>query len=822
MDNQVSLNSQGRLLNLLLAGFYILFTLLVNSHSLMVAWPGVFFLQIGLLVPIIWLLWQIAARKNLLRLGNYLDSLVILIILGIIVSTVTAEFHHQAIWYSFMAIGYLSGLYSLNNWLNQSKNPDKLLFLQGFLNIIFIIVSLVVWLLQTVLPELSQIESLTASYNVQLALDISTLELRNWAPIGHQNYVAGYLILSLPLLVGLFLIDSGRRRWFWLGGVILGLVDLYTTQSRGGWLGMVVAIAVGILLLILKQRRRAYILILPLIAIAIALVLISPRLINTLNAISKGNLESELAYRVINWQIGWRMALDNPLSGVGLGGVPLLYQKYLPVWGGRESELTYQLHSTVAQLLGEMGIWGILILLGAIAWLIWGLIGLVTDRFNLTPRESILVGSIYSALFGYATVSIFDYQLDNVSITGTIIIFTAYLANKQNTSQVLSLPRIRLFILVGVGLIISMIIWLLPIHHAWLLSNQGFTALAREEFDNFVTNLSKAHEIVPWKPYYPYQLGWNIGNLALVNNQPDLIPVASEWLETGINTSPYWEFGYSNLAWLSITQQPTVAMANFKQAAELLPVKRGVFYGLGLSLLAQGKTEQAVQAITLEALRYPLFITSPIWRSPQLQPLYQQVTARLLAQYNSFLPDTPLANYWRQCRGSLYWWLGNFDQAKLDLQEYGNPLSQTLLKLSTNSTNPQDILPAPTLTSSLVIEAWYQPEKRLELLQQAWVYATRTPPPQFMTEDLLTSMANSDSFYQWLTQKAPVWQYRRQRLGFNFVNRHLDGVPPTDFLTVVENFPMTEWFSDVFPTLVTNIELDRQLQPLREEFLSSL
>jgi len=191
----------------------------------------------------------------------------------------------------------------------------------------------------------------------------------------------------------------------------------------------------------------------------------------------------------------------------------------------------------------------------------------------------------------------------------------------------------------------------------------------------------------------------------------------------------------------------------------------------------------------------------------------------MLENYTAFLTANPEASYWGQCRGSLFWWLGDFENAQADFNRYGNSLSKIILELSQNN-SLTNFSPVDNLPESLAIQAWLQPQQRTELLTQAWILATRTPIPEVKLQELLASLSNSSNFYEWLTQKAPTLEYRRQRLGFNLVSRQLDGVDPIDFLTVVENLPLSQWFTSLFPSFVTSPELESTLQPLREKLIS--
>lgn len=64
----------GTLLGLLTLALYTLFTLLPGSSTMMAAWPWVFLWQVALLLPILWLLWQVWHKPlGSLALGGGLD-----------------------------------------------------------------------------------------------------------------------------------------------------------------------------------------------------------------------------------------------------------------------------------------------------------------------------------------------------------------------------------------------------------------------------------------------------------------------------------------------------------------------------------------------------------------------------------------------------------------------------------------------------------------------------------------------------------------------------------------------------------------------------
>lgn len=801
---------------------------------MMVAWSWVFVWQVGLFCPLIWFLVQLWDNRCLYLLGKGFDQFLLVMAIALGISTVGAEFPQQARWYAWASLGFLAVLYPLSRWLNNPLGRYRVLLGQGYLSLAFVGVSLVLWLSQTFLPEIARLRDLGLEGSA-LKFDFSILELRNWAPLGHQNYVAGYLILCLPILLGLAILHRDWRRWLWFTGVAIAGVDLYTTSSRGGWLGLAIASITAFLFAWnFSQIRKLWLTISGIVTtgVLIIFVLANNRLYNLVFPVAQGEF-GELNYRWINTQVGWVMGLNHPFTGAGLGNVPLLYQEYRPFTAGRLSEIIYQLHSTPVQLWAEMGIWGIGLFIAAplfLGWILWGL----RQQIVSMPREDrILLGSIYTALFGYWALSWTDYQLDNVCISGIITILVALLAAiARNGSVQQSLPAIpvtdkpfgktRIIAFGLLGLYGAVAIWLVPIHAAWEKSSQGFTALQAEtpDYDRFVTALTEAHKLAPWESYYPYQLGWNIGDLALQTTEPErrqsYLQDAIRWFQKGNELSPYQEFGRNNLAWLHIAQgEPEQATAEFLQAARLIPAKRGIFYGLGISLLEQGKTEAAVQAIALEVLRDPQFITSPIWRNEGLGSLFPAVITKVMQDYDQLLtqyPDTALLHL---CRGAMAWWIGDFERAETEFKKYGSPTALSLL--------PKENSPQAKGAIALLNSAYENPEQRAELLDQAWRLknSQQVFDPK-IRQELLDSMTKGEFFDEWLRLFAPASNYRRLRSGFNVISRHIDGVNPTDFMTVSENVAIVNWFDEIFPSVVYDPAFEQQLQPLRDAFLQSL
>ena len=848
------------LVAVLVGAFYCLFTLFPDSSTWMLSYPGVIFWQFALLTPVVALIMQIFSGTGR-WLGHGLDWMVAVGIVAIVQSGLTALFPQQARWYGIAALGMIAALYACNDWLNDLDRRQRILTFQGILQLCFIGVSLGLWTFQTAIPELARLQGLERDFGIAFPFSFEPLENRNWAPIGHQNYVAGYLTLAIPSLVGLGLQAGGNKRWIWFGGALLGLIDLYTTSSRAGLMGLGLGVVLTIGILLGRSNpittptgqglpKKYLILGSGGFLGAIALILFrTGRLQGFSTAIAGGYVPGELAYRIITNAVGLAMGTHAPLTGTGIGSAAHVYERFRPIWAGREAELAYQLHSTPAQLWGELGILGLGIWVGVLGWLgyVW---------WKGRDRFSPLTHSLFTALFAYGFQSLTDYQLDNLGISGTIVIFIAAIAAElpsvepdvkpvgMQASKRTSILQPKPVALGITGLLLAAIVWLIPIDRAWMISKQGFEAIATIEnpelkpdertaaTNTFTQSLETAHQLVPWEPYYPQQLGWVLGDLGQKTSNPDFISRSIQAFETARESAPYQEFVYTSLGFLQLDRNPKAATEALKKATQLVPAKRGGFEALGLSLVLQQKPDLAIDAFALELTRNPKSLpTLSTWKGTPLEPLIRPVIQRSDALYTDLInqaQDPKMILHLQSCRGALRWWTGNPSGAKADAEASDYSFLKAVLLLGEQSrTNPKQrpTIDLEALKSSLLpqtidaLTAWNDPgtdpSGRSRLLRQAWIQTNLKPMDPALLDRVMQTLQTSQSLDDWL-KNSPIRTSRRQRSGFNVLSRHTDGINPEDFAPVPENLIMQSFMGNLIPEWKYYPLLEIQFQSYRE------
>ncbi|MGB2927001.1 MAG: O-antigen ligase family protein [Limnothrix sp.] len=830
---------------------YAWFTLMPDNHSFMVSFPWVYLVQLGFLSGVLWAIAQLWLRRRednktgLQWLGGGLDWVIFCWVGTLTFSMVWSEFPQFAFMYSIINFAYIGILYGLHRYLGDRPKPllkEPLVITQGILCWVFIVVSLVLWTKNTVLPEFARIAALK-EIGIDTTYNLSAITLRNWATFGHPNYVAGFLLLALPLLGSLAIAAKSWVRWFWVSGFVLGLVAFYSTNSRGGWLGLFVAlVAIAILLLKKSKLPKRWISLGSLGSLTVLIIwaVQNDRLRRTFTGLfTSGQQGGEFAYRWITAYTGWQMGWHKPITGNGLGSAFPLYQEFRPHWAGLEAEILFQLHSTPVQIWAELGLLGIttlslgLFLLGRM----WRNLLASAVWQTLDSADQVLVCGLGAASLGYGVMALTDYQLDVLAIAGFLIFNTALLTTLHHryvTKTELMKPVFQPLTLGMASLtLLGSLLWLVPVNQAYLYAEKGFQAIRKENLEAFSANLTQAHFKTPWQPYYAYQLGWALGELSAANAdnsevQRDLSEQAILWFQQAIAASPNYEFGPNNLGWLTLPTTPTAATRYFSRAIELMPTRPMLMTGLGESWLQQDERAKGTEAIALEFVRSPAIATSPQWQEAKWQPYYADILQRTEQIFTELIDQTSpknqtLQQWLHQNRGALRWYIGDNTAALKDFQIAQHPSGELLVALeaTTPDTWQQD-LSAEQISYlennidnnekwALAIAAWLNPDDAESYFETTFKTTTE-PQLEAIIQTLSNTLRRSTSIQNWLSIQIPERLHRSKRVGFNVTLRHLGGNQPSDFSAYHENIPAMFFFDNTFTVLRYEPEFDQALE----------
>ena len=196
--------------------------------------------------------------------------------------------------------------------------------------------------------------------------------IRIYSTLDNPNLLGGFLLPTLPLaLVALLRWPGLARRLFALASLVLGLVALVLTYSRGAWMGMVLALAAIGLFLVLRLsrswpplwRRLFPILLLAggTAALVVLVAAVEPLRVRVLSLVA-GREDSSNNFRMNVWSSVLEMIQARPVLGIGPGNnafnliYPLYQQPKFDALSAYSIPLEWAVEAGIPGLLAGVGL----------------------------------------------------------------------------------------------------------------------------------------------------------------------------------------------------------------------------------------------------------------------------------------------------------------------------------------------------------------------------------------------------------------------------------------------------------------------------------
>lgn len=217
-------------------------------------------------------------------------------------------------------------------------------------------------------------------------------------PLDNPNNFGTYLVMMSPLQ---WWAMGQARRWPERFVLLLGVLAipplLVQTDSRSSWLAFGIAVSV---LIALTGRWRA--LAVGLVALAVAVWRWRPFALSEAIDLSPGRWEG--------WLVSWRMFLDHPWIGIGLGTFMANYMRY-PLLEGAWPRPQYA-HNCFLQILAETGVAGLITFVALVGWVCARGVHHVRTHREHDSVVTALIASLAAFLVG----AIFDTGLYSLPI----------------------------------------------------------------------------------------------------------------------------------------------------------------------------------------------------------------------------------------------------------------------------------------------------------------------------------------------------------------------------------------------------------------------
>lgn len=174
-------------------------------------------------------------------------------------------------------------------------------------------------------------------YGILQFLDLDLLSWKGnshprvWSTLGNPNFLAGYLVLTIPVAICFFL-ESGKL--FYLISVLLGSITLLLTSSRGGFIAFVLSlIFLGFSLYknnTVKMNLRKICLFMLIVFLFFGIFNFRSFLSVLKRYRSIFDLkEANIASRMIQWDAAKSMIIRKPVFGWGTNGYYINFRKFI-------------------------------------------------------------------------------------------------------------------------------------------------------------------------------------------------------------------------------------------------------------------------------------------------------------------------------------------------------------------------------------------------------------------------------------------------------------------------------------------------------------
>ena len=259
-----------------------------------------------------------------------------------------------------------------------------------------------------------------------------------FGPYVNRNHFAGFAELLIPLALVPLVLGKVRRQRVLLVGLfaLVPTMALFLSASRGGIISFAVELVVLALLLLIRRIRTKHML------VGGAVVLVAVLAVSWIGV--QQVLERFANYKSLDVTVGkrasmrhdtWRIFLDHPIAGTGLGTLQMVFPPYESLYDGRVVNHT---HNDYLELLAETGI------LGGLCW-IWFLGVLLLESlkgmenlqssFNSALNLSGLVGCC-----GILVHSLVDFNM-HIPANALLFFIAAHLATARIQSDSAALPK---------------------------------------------------------------------------------------------------------------------------------------------------------------------------------------------------------------------------------------------------------------------------------------------------------------------------------------------------------------------------------------------
>lgn len=438
------------------------------------------------------------------------------------------------------------------------------------------------------------------------------IRTRVYGTLGSPNVLAGFLLVGIAAALLLALSLRPILRPLPAAALVVLIVALVLTYSRGGYAGLaVLVLAAGILLA--PVWRRAWWVLLLMAAVAAGAAVRLPAVAARAGSITPAQEDTGTSRRFI-WATARRMGAEAPTWGTGLGTFNAAYSPYRPP-GVRETfamlPIPGSAHDDYLQIFVETGRAGAAVLAAAVLWGLWR----SACRYRRGGAgERVWLGAWAAGLLGVATTSLVDENLYVVANLAMLVALSAAVAAHVRRSDRPPLRFGQRLLILPLAVVFAALLPLLaPPVEATALHDRATQLVLAGEFRGAVAAFRQALDADPLNATVPAYFGDLLVDLydrrftTTMGPWQTLRTRAAELYDASIRLNRWSAYPRAELGRLRRREgRYGEAAAAFQEAIRLDPYAPRYRLWLGETLLAAGDRTGAAGALREAAAQYPV------------------------------------------------------------------------------------------------------------------------------------------------------------------------------------------------------------------------
>jgi O-antigen ligase len=178
-----------------------------------------------------------------------------------------------------------------------------------------------------------------------------------FGPYVNRNHFAGFAEMMIPVALVPLVLGKVRRERLFLVGLfaLIPIVALVLSASRGGIISLAVQLVMLFLLLQVRRARGRNVMAGGIVVLCAVMLVSWIGVQPVLNRFAPQNLEVNVAKRTAMRHDTWRLFLDHPMVGTGLGTFEMVFPPYDSLYDGK---VVNHAHNDYLEAAAETGVIG--------------------------------------------------------------------------------------------------------------------------------------------------------------------------------------------------------------------------------------------------------------------------------------------------------------------------------------------------------------------------------------------------------------------------------------------------------------------------------